>query len=93
MKIVINGTYGGFGVTDTLLAHLGAEDSWDIDRTNPDLIWAVEHLDAHEVNGNFADLRIAEIPDESTDWIIEEYDGLEKVMYVLDGKIHWTYGI
>ena len=93
MKIIINGTYGGFGVTEELRARIGAEDDWDIDRTNSELVWAVEHLSAEEVNGPHADLRVAEIPDNSTDWIIEEYDGFEKVMYVLDGKIHWTYGI
>ena len=93
MKIIINGTYGDFGVTEELRARIVAKHDWDIDRTSSELIWAVEHLSAEEVNGPYADLRVAEIPDNSTDWIIEEYDGFEKVMYVLDGKIHWTYGM
>lgn len=89
MKIVVNKCYGGFSVSEMVAAHLGMSDPHDdIDRTNPDLIWTVEHLEKCDFNGRCANLKIVEIPDEATDWIIDEYDGYEKVIFVLDGKIH-----
>ena len=32
-------------------------------------------------------LKVVEIPNIATDYLIEEYDGAEKVYYVVDGKI------
>ena len=29
------------------------------------------------------------IPDNATDWDIEDYDGNETLIYVVDGKIHY----
>jgi len=31
---------------------------------------------------------IATIPDEATDWSIWDYDGLETIIYVLDGRLY-----
>ena len=82
MKLVINGTYGGYGygVADEFKALVGKY--WD-DRTAPELVAFVEkHPD------DCGDLEVVEIPDESTDYLINEYDGAETVYYVVDGKIH-----
>lgn len=38
--------------------------------------------------GRLEHLIVVEIPDESTDYYIEDYDGVESVIYVVDGKIH-----
>jgi hypothetical protein len=46
-------------------------------RTCPKLIQVVEEL-GEKANGQFAKLRIIEIPD-GVDWEIDEYDGSEKV--------------
>lgn len=89
MKIVVNKCYGGFSVSEMVAAHLGMETPHDfIERTNPDLIWTVEHLEKKDFNGRCANLKIVEIPDTSTDWEILEFDGMEMVVYVVDGKIH-----
>lgn len=33
-------------------------------------------------------LEVVEIPEEATDWEIDEYDGQESITYVVDGKIY-----
>lgn len=85
MKIVINTTFGGF--------YLGEEyckkyNTYPYDynnsiRTDPQLVkWVENHP-----NDN-PSLTAVEIPEEATDWMINEYDGAEQILYVLDGKIH-----
>lgn len=87
MKIVINACFGGFGLTDAAKKALGIEYSDDIERTDSKLVEMVE-TDAVNIADRFAELEVIEIPDEATDWEIDEYDGLESVTYVVDGKIH-----
>lgn len=90
MKIAVNKNYGGFRLTDKqieVLQPLVNEDFIDeVDynqklRNDPILIRTLE------LYPNNNDVRIIEIPDNSTDWIINEYDGFETVYYVVDGKI------
>jgi hypothetical protein len=85
MKIVINCTYGGFGLSqeaEALYADLTGQKvgefyDRDIQRNDPMLIKTIEIL-GEEANGNFGDLKIVEIPDD-VEWIIQEYDGAEWV--------------
>ena len=90
MKIVVNSCYGGFHVPEELQEKRGLRRYDCIDRTDPELVAFVE---AHggEYEEDCAFLEIVEIPDEATDWILNEYDGMESVIYVVDGKIHWGY--
>lgn len=88
MKIVINGCFGGFSLSDEAVEKYGLDDSRDIDRTDARLIQAVEEM-GDAANGRYAELGVAEIPDEATDYYIEEYDGAESLLYVLNGKICW----
>ena len=88
MKILINNTYGGFGLSDAVYEKIG--NDWDGSRDDPKLISAVEELGLEESGGYCAKLAIVEIPDEATDWDIDEYDGWESVIYVVDGKIHYS---
>ena len=61
-------------------------EGWlDRDRTNPLLIRLVEEM-GEEANGQYAKLRIVEIPDDVS-WEIDEYDGYEKV-----AEQHRTWG-
>ena len=81
MKMVINADYGGFGCgveeqyEDWVL---GLED----DRFNTEL---VEFVETHP--NECGDLAVVIIPDDATDWEMNEYDGYESVTYVLNGKI------
>lgn len=82
MKIVINGTYGGYGygVADEFEALV---EKYEDNRTAPELVAFVEgHPD------DCGDLNVVEIPDESTDYLIDEYEGVETVFYVVNGKIY-----
>lgn len=87
MKIVINREYGGFSLPETFCEKYGFDTYSDIDRTDERLINFVEN-NGGEVKVFCGILEITEIPDTATDWEIFEYDGLETVIYVLDGKIH-----
>ena len=91
MKIIVNRCFGGFGLSEKAekkLIELGKSDLLDEvrwadekikARTDSDLVSIVEEL-GDEANGNYADLRIVEIPDEVIGNIyIEEYDGIESI--------------
>ena len=81
MKIVINTCYGGFGLSKEALAlfneRAGTVITYerDIERNNPILVEIVEQL-GEAANGDFAELKIVEIPDD-VQWQIQEYDGDE----------------
>ena len=86
MEIVINGTYGGFSIPDELLnQQLYKElepDSIYPDRVHPLLIdWVKAHPGG--------ELKVVTIPPEATDYDILEYDGLETVVYVVDGQLNY----
>lgn len=36
------------------------------------------------------DLRIATIPDDATDWMVSDYDGLETIYFVKNGKLYYA---
>ena len=81
MKMVINANYGGFGL-DVADQYEDWVCDFEGDRTNAELVEFVEtHPD--ECGG----LAVITIPDEATDWEMDEYDGSESVIYVLNGKI------
>lgn len=81
MKIVINNDFGGFG------CGMSEENrdwtrQFESDRTNSELVQFVQ-----ENPDDCGDLAIVTIPDEATDWELNEYDGYESIIYVLNGKI------
>lgn len=86
MKIVVNKCYGGFGLSDWAMEQLGINVYYDIDRTDSRLVELVENF-PEKVDNFYSNLIVVSIPDTSTDWEIDEYDGLETVIYVIDGKI------
>ena len=88
MKIVINSCYGGFSLSDEALQCLECEYSFEYDyrRTDPALISVVENL-GELASGFLSSLHVVEIPDEATDWELNDYDGVEYVTYVIDGKL------
>jgi len=90
MKFVLNKCFGGFEVSEVAAEKLGLADYWDADelaRYNPNLVKVVETL-GKDANGDYAELHVVEIPDNTTDWEIHDYDGIESIIYVVDGKIY-----
>ena len=87
MKVVLNGSFGGFHFGDGFCKEYGIEspyDTYDWERTDPELVSWVEQNPDDNPN-----LEIHEIPDNATDWQIHEYDGMESLILVIDGKIVW----
>lgn len=84
-RIVINTCHGGFGLSDKAFERYkelaGIDDpclcDFDIDRDDPHLVQVVRDMGL-EANGQFASLKIVEVPADVL-WEIDEYDGLEWV--------------
>lgn len=57
---------------------------YDLERDDPILVQVVEEM-GRSANGDCADLRIADVPDEIL-WYIDDYDGVETVR-----EIHRTW--
>jgi hypothetical protein len=92
MEIVINRCWGGFNLSKDACALLKCEpydyDSYNM-RNDFNLISAIKTLGSR-ADGIHANLVIREIPDESTDYKIIDYDGMESIIYVLNGKLHFA---
>ena len=88
MKLVVNKCYGGFELSKKAEEMLGV-DYYDVERNDPKLVQIVEEL-GEEANNNYSELQVVEIPNEATDFDISEYDGIETVIYVVDGKIKYA---
>ena len=88
-KVVFNRSYGGFGISvlaRELLKERGLNvDSYclSIPRHHPELVAIVEAL-GEKAHGEYAELAIATV---SGPYIIDEYDGLERVLQKED--IRW----
>ena len=89
MKIVVNITYGGFNVPKAIEEELYKKYGYENDslRTAPELIeWLENHNNEYKA-GFGTHIVVEEIPETATDWLIEEYDGIETIFYVINGKI------
>ena len=88
-KILVNTSFGGFGLKDEYFDDfMKRTHGLDDIREDEKLITLVEQ--GVDIGDNYADIGIAEIPDNATDYYINEYDGKEQVLYVLDGKIRFA---
>lgn len=92
MKVIINVCYGGFSLPTKILKELSIDDrifyyQSDKDvRTNKELIRRFEdHPEVFE--DALCELKVVEVPDEATDWLINEYDGWEYIYAVVNGKL------
>jgi hypothetical protein len=82
MKIVKNGCYGGFSLSEEAYNYLdlpwdGYGYEFENHRDNPKLVEVVETL-GRKASGVNASLMIVEVPDD-VEWYIDEYDGWESV--------------
>ena len=89
MKFVINDCFGGYGFSIDFLLKYGKEIG-SLKRNDPKLVAAVEEFGLRKASGTYSALCIKEIPDDATDYYIDEYDGAETLIYVRDGKLHWA---
>lgn len=88
MKIIVNNGYGGFGISNEALAKYNIPDgmyNYEL-RIHPKLIAAIEQ--GEDISSPYCALEVVEIPKGATDYMVQEYDGLETVYYVLNGKIY-----
>ena len=89
MEMVLNRDWGGFTLPRGFCEAYDLdsyEDSYDFNRTDPRLIkWVEDHANP---KGRCGDLAVVEIPDSCTDWEMNDYDGMESIIYVVDGKLH-----
>lgn len=90
MKIVVNNCWGGFGISDFAMEKLGIESRSKVKRTDERLISLIEEFGSEKISADFSDLQIEEIPDDATDWWIDEYDGDETLCYVKDGNRYFA---
>lgn len=95
MKVILNKCYGGFGIKDEIISSLVDKgllscdiDFYDADdvRYNTHLISMIE--DGIDCGDEYSELTVFTLPDDATDHMIEEYDGMETIYYVVDGKIY-----
>jgi hypothetical protein len=84
MKIVINKCYGGFGLSKEAeelyvqKKNISGPLRIEILRNDSVLVEVVETL-GNKASGKYSELKVVEIPDDVTDWRIEEYDGWEHI--------------
>ena len=89
MKFVINDCYGGYSFSTDFLNKYGKEIG-GLERNDPRLVAAVKEFGLRNASSTDSVLCIKEIPDDATDYSVEEYDGAESIIYVKDGKLHWV---
>ena len=92
MKIVLNECYGGFSLSDFGAKILGThyperEMFFGNGNAMHETLAALVEAFSAQLNGDFANLTVYEIPNDVTDWEINEYDGYETLLYVRNGKI------
>lgn len=81
MYYVINGSYGGYQVPAEVRTMLDCDMFDEEVRSNFQFVrWVMEHPHA-------TDLEVVEIPEYATDWELDEYDGFESIIAVVDGHI------
>lgn len=92
MKLVINTVYGGFHLNQDLADLLDITTPTDAIETryNKNLIEYVE-MGKTISEQKTCKVAVVEIPSDTTDWDIEEYDGLERVIFVQDGKLNYVW--
>lgn len=80
-EIVLNGCYGGFGLSDMVMNRyheLGGKENygWEVDRCDPILIQILKEFGVGELDDDCTELYIQEF-DDRYDYRIEDYDGIE----------------
>ena len=92
MVFVLNKCFGGFSVSDFAVERLGIPDKYSFNNYDPLQVDALASLiteyGSEKCSGRSAKLKVVEIPDTCTDYEINDYDGVETITYVVDGKLY-----
>lgn len=92
MELVINKCYGGFTLSAKALKALKMteDETGELERNDERLVACVKSL-KEKASGMYSKLEVVSIPDDFTDYEIDEYDGRESVIYVVDGKLRHAW--
>ena len=92
MTFVLNKRYGGFSLSRFAADQLGLKSVYDFDGSDLLMVDALASLIAEygseKCSGSCAKLKVVNIPDNCTDYEVNEYDGVESITYVVDGKLY-----
>lgn len=90
MKIVINGVFGGFHYPKKFCERYSLDRYDWMDYPDDEYRFHDTLIDWVEKNPQDSEgLCVIDIPENVTDWQVHEYDGLESIICVIDGKIVW----
>ena len=90
MTFILNKCYGGWSISDFAMEQLGLDSNYpDMDEVDEKkLADLINEYGSEKCSGHSARLKVVEIPDNITDFEIDEYDGIERITYVIDGKLY-----
>ena len=89
MKVVLNRCYGGFSLSEEFCKAYPQFKCYGEDQDNQELIKCIEEFGI-DAQGDMAEFKIFELPNETTDYYIDEYDGYNQLIYVVDGKLNFV---
>lgn len=96
MEVIINVSPGWFGFSEEFLERYPEFKTFNYEnkheRINPDLIKAIKNFGIYQAEDTFSDLRIVKLPNDISDFSIEDCDGYEWIVYAQNGRIHHAYG-
>lgn len=97
MKIALNKCFGGFSFSEYFTREYnhrynGEYSSYDLVdmRDTAEVVALMEELTPAASSGPCARLTLVDIPDTCTDFDILEFDGHERVVYVVDGTLRYA---
>ena len=88
MEIVLNRTFGCYSLT-TMAKEEMKKLGIGANRTDPNFIQFVKDKGSDYCCDGYGKLEIFELPDGVTDYAVDDCDGFESIVYVLDGKLHY----
>lgn len=90
MKVIVNACYGLFELKESVAETYGLsvyDHGFDV-RMNPELIARIEN--GEDIGSIFSKLEVVTIPDDITDVVVEDEDGMENLIYVRNGRIFFA---
>lgn len=89
MKVVLNKLFGGFSLSEEFCKAYPQFDRYREEQDNQELIKCIEEFGINKAQGRSALFQIVELPQGTTDYYINEYDGYDELIYVVDGQLNF----